>query len=270
LIFSLLYAEMRYRAQLESQVRERTIELEHARDEAESASRAKSAFLATVSHELRTPLNAIIGFSSILLQDNLSAEQRKQLGIINRSGLQLLDLIKEILDITSIEAGHLSIDVEPVDLRRVLEEQCEVLQVQAREGGLYLRLADGDPSVVVMADHGRLSQVVRNLLSNAVKFTDRGGVTVRCQSSGETVLVEIEDTGIGIPPEQQSTLFIPFQRGDKQRAHRPGTGLGLAISRRLIEAMGGHIGFESVVGKGSRFWFTLPLAREKRRSTKRA
>ena len=267
LVFSLLYAETRHRARLEEQVRERTLELEQARDEAEGASRAKSAFLATVSHELRTPLNAIIGFSSILLQDSLSSEQRKQLGIINRSGLQLLDLIKEILDITSIEAGHLAMHFEPVNLRQVLEEQCEVLQMQARDSGLYLRLVCEAP-VTVVGDQGRLSQVVRNLVSNAIKFTDRGGVTVRCQvTEGNAAMVQVEDTGIGIPPEQHGTLFVPFQRGEKHGAYRPGTGLGLAISRRLVEAMGGAIGFESVVGQGSRFWFTVPRSRPERRAS---
>ncbi len=260
LIATLLFVDALHMRQLEREVHERTAQLVKARDEAEMASRAKSAFLGTVSHELRTPLNAIIGFSSVLLQDEVKPEQRKQLAIINRSGLQLLELIKEILDITSIEAGHLYMQIEPVELRRVLEEQCESLHASAREAGLYVRLVDCDPALRVMADAGRLGQVVRNLLSNAIKFTDGGGVSLRCRGEGSVARIEIEDTGIGIPPEHRATLFTPFQRAGKGNDNRPGTGLGLAISRRLVEAMGGTIGFESEVGRGSRFWFTVPLA----------
>jgi signal transduction histidine kinase len=261
LVFSLLYVDAHHRRRLESQVQERTRELVLARDQAESASRAKTAFLATVSHELRTPLNAIIGFSAVLLQEAGGDVQRRQLEIINRSGMQLLDLIKEILDITSIEAGHLVMNPVPVNLSQLIHEQCELMQLQAREAGLSLELGCED-EVMVRADAGRLQQVVRNIVSNALKFTDRGGVTVRCRVDGAVARVEVEDTGIGIPEDQLPALFSPFQRASSRFVHnRPGTGLGLAISRRLVEAMGGRIGVRSVAGEGSVFWFTLPLER---------
>jgi signal transduction histidine kinase len=256
----LLY-ETRHRHRLEAEVAARTRELVKARDDAESANRAKSAFLATVSHELRTPLNAIIGFSSILMHDVASPEQRKQLSIVNRAGLQLLDLVRDILDITSIEAGQVSIHPSTVPLLHLLDEQCEQLQAQAREAGLYLRFGECDESLIVRADPSRLSQVVRNLVSNGLKFTDRGGVTVRCHRADGAARVEIEDTGIGVPVQHRALLFTPFHRGGAAQGNRPGTGLGLAISRRLLEGMGGAIGFESVAGQGSRFWFTVPLAR---------
>jgi signal transduction histidine kinase len=256
----LLY-ETRHRRRLEAEVAARTTELVKARDEAEGASRAKSAFLATVSHELRTPLNAIIGFSSILVHDVVSSEQRKQLAIVNRAGLQLLDLVRDILDITSIEAGQVSIHPATVPLLQLLDEQCEQLQAQAREAGLYLRFGPCDESLVVQADPSRLSQVIRNLVSNGLKFTDRGGVTVRCHRVDGSARVEIEDTGIGVPEQQRALLFTPFHRGGAAQGNRPGTGLGLAISRRLVEGMGGEIGFECASGQGSRFWFTVPLVR---------
>jgi signal transduction histidine kinase len=259
LIFALLYVDASHRARLERLVRERTRELVVARDEAESASRAKSVFLATVSHELRTPLNAIIGFSSVLLQDRPSDEQRKHLSVIHHSGLQLLDLIKEILDLTNIEAGRLAMHLESIPLDQLLKEQCEASYTQTRDSGLTLRHDPCLDEVIVRADRGRLQQIVRNLLSNAIKFTDEGGVVVRCVTHGRMARIEIEDTGIGIPPGQVRALFNPFQRGAGSDARqRSGTGLGLAISRRLVEAMGGEIGVASEVGRGSLFWFTLP------------
>jgi signal transduction histidine kinase len=263
LLFAVIYGEIRHNQRLERQVEARTRELLQARDEAQSASRAKTAFLATVSHELRTPLNAIIGFSSLLLEDRAidTAEQRKQLSIIHRSGMQLLELIQEMLDLTSIEAGHIAIDIVPLRLHEVLEEQCESMQVQARSARLDLRLQDVDHSIVVMADPVRLRQVVRNLLSNAIKFTDHGAVTIRARVLDGMARIEVEDTGIGIPADQQEALFNRFQRiPDSTGRLRPGTGLGLSICRRLVEAMSGTAGVASEAGRGSVFWFTLPLA----------
>ncbi len=253
-----------YQDKMEELVRIRTLDLERARDDAESANRAKSAFLATVSHELRTPLNAIIGFSSLLLDALGSldvAEQHKQLSIIRASGEQLLDLIREILDLASIEAGRLHLQIDRVDLRQVIDEQVQFAQAQAASSRLELPPAVCDSSIIVRADARRLGQVIRNLLSNALKFTDRGHVAVRVIIDGPVARVEVEDTGVGISAERRPELFAPFHRirevGD---ALRSGTGLGLAISLRLVEAMGGIIGVESELGAGSCFWFTVPLA----------
>jgi len=265
LLLGAILNDARYNRRLEVQVRERTRELERARDEAESASRAKSAFLATVSHELRTPLNAIIGFSTILLDESLGAppaEQRRQMQLINDAGRHLLDLIKDILDISSIEAGKLVVHIEAVDLHKMLAAQTEAMQLLASERGLELRLEAPAESVDVLADAVRLRQVLRNLLSNAIKFTDAGTITIRQHVIGDMARVEVHDTGIGIPAGELQALFNKFERiGDRKGQLRPGTGLGLAISRRLIEAMDGTIGCESVEGRGSLFWFTVPIAR---------
>jgi len=265
LLLGAILNDARHHRRLERQVRDRTRELERARDQAESASRAKSAFLATVSHELRTPLNAIIGFSTILLDDSLGGpqgEQRRQMQLINDAGRHLLDLIKDILDISSIEAGQLVVHVEVVDLRKMLAEQVEAMQMLASERGLELRLEAADESVDVLADAVRLRQVLRNLLSNAIKFTDTGTITIREHVAGDMARVEVQDSGIGIPLGEQQALFNSFERiGDRKGRLRPGTGLGLAISRRLIEAMDGTIGCDSVEGQGSLFWFTVPIAR---------
>ncbi len=265
LLWGAIFNDARNNRRLEEQVRERTRELERARDQAELASRAKTAFLATVSHELRTPLNAIIGFSAILLEEpeiERLREQRKQLQIINESGRHLLDLIKDILDVTSIEAGQLTVHTETIDLQRVMQQQIDSLQSLAAERGLTLQLEPPAEPVDVLADGVRLQQVFRNLLANAIKFTDQGSITLRQRVEGDMVRIEVVDTGIGIDPGDTASLFVNFQRiGDRNSRVRPGTGLGLAISRKLVEAMEGEIGCESEQGKGSLFWFSLPVVR---------
>ena len=257
----------RHRDELEQSVQQRTRELAAALDLANGANRAKTAFLGTVSHELRTPLNAVIGFSTLLLDGSIAVpleEQRKPLSVIRQSGQHLLDLVQEILDLSGIEAGNLSVVPVPVDLRTILEESRDAMLLKATERALELRPVACEPGLLVLADPKRLGQVVRNLLSNALKFTDHGFVQVQASSADGLIHVEVVDTGIGIPADQQSCLFQPFQRVTGGQAHlRPGTGLGLAISRRVVEAMGGTIGFESEVGRGSRFWFTLPAASER-------
>jgi PAS domain S-box-containing protein len=249
-------------ARLEQTVAERTQELVVARDRAEQADRAKTAFLSTVSHELRTPLNSIIGFTEILLRElsgPLGEEQRRQLTIVQDSSRVLLDLINEILDLSRIEAGRMQFTIEPFDLAEVLTRRVEALASQADAKGLALR-CDVAPDLGTMtSDPKRVAQVVANLLSNAVKFTEQGGVELSARPDGDAVRIEVRDTGPGIAPEDFEHLFKPFmQVGDTRRHHREGTGLGLAISRHLARALGGDIAIESELGRGTRFIVSLP------------
>jgi signal transduction histidine kinase len=250
--------------QLEQLVEDRTRELVVARDQAEASNRVKDVFLATMSHELRTPLNSIIGFSKVLLTGlagDLNSEQHMQLGIINKSGQQLLALISDVLDISKIEAGRLALHLAPLPLEKLLHEQLEAFRLQAHERGLCLRIAGAEVPLRVLADDQRVRQVVGNLLSNALKFTDHGEVGIAVEVTDGKAKVTVYDTGIGIAADEQARLFQPFRRiAPKNGGSRDGTGLGLAISRRLVEAMGGEIGVTSEPGAGSRFWFTLPLA----------
>ena len=229
----------------------------------DAANRAKSEFLATMSHELRTPLNSIIGFSSLMLEElagPCTPEQARQLGMIHKSGQQLLDLVTEILDIAKIEAGTLSIQTEPVRLKALLAEQCQLLRPLTDERGLELSGPDCDPDIVVAADPKRLRQIVRNLVSNAAKFTDAGRVRVAVTTDDACARISVEDSGIGIAADEIDRLFVPFWRSQSPKSlARGGTGLGLPISRRLVEAMGGAFEVRSEVGRGSCFTFSVPL-----------
>jgi PAS domain S-box-containing protein len=238
-------------------------EVRQAKDKAEIAARAKGAFLATMSHEIRTPMNAVLGYAEMLLEGQLGAEQREQAEIIHRSGQGLLRLIDDILDFSKAEAGKLSLEKIPVDLCQVAVDVVRMLQGKAADKNIELRLDyGGAPDFFAVADPARVRQVLLNLVGNAVKFTSEGGVRLQLDvADGGMVRIEVRDSGIGIPRDQQARLFREFEQVDDSTRRRfGGTGLGLAISKQLVGAMGGSIGVDSEEGFGSTFWFTLPAA----------
>jgi PAS domain S-box-containing protein len=243
-------------------------ELDRAREEAVSASRAKSAFVANMSHELRTPLNGVIGMVDLLSRTGLDARQRRYVEVARSSASLLLSVINDILDFSKIEAGKLELDRVEFSFAEVVEEVAAMMELAAEDRGLELT-CQTDAALVspLFGDPARIRQVLVNLMSNAIKFTPRGEVAVRAVLAGEAgseayLRVEVRDTGVGIAPDARSRLFHPFSQVDASATRRHGgAGLGLAICRELVQRMGGEIGVESTLGSGSTFWFALRLER---------
>ena len=256
----------RYRKNLEQEVQIRTRALEAEKERAEQASVAKSRFLANMSHEIRTPMIGVLGMSDLLRQKDLTEQDQQLVETIYQSGEALLAIINDILDLSKVEAGRLTIESVPADLVRLVEDVARLMNVTAHCKGIEIVLETAVDRLYVLGDPVRIRQILLNLIGNAVKFTEVGKVTVSLSTSSRQAqglcdcLIDIQDTGVGIPVEAQSRIFDSFDQGDSSTTRKyGGTGLGLTIAKELTQLMGGQLTFESRPGEGSNFSLQLPL-----------
>ncbi|MDH5389356.1 MAG: ATP-binding protein [Gammaproteobacteria bacterium] len=241
-------------------------ELKKARDDAERMSRTKGEFLANMSHEIRTPMNGVIGTLQLLEDTKLNETQREYVEIAYKSADSLMSILNDILDLSKIEAGQLEFEAIPFDLREVVNDVVVLHSLKAEQMGIYLNsnVEEAVPRNVI-GDPTRMRQVMVNLISNAIKFTSEGGVSVHIKlklkdEKDALIRVEVMDTGIGIPKSKHQKLFVAFSQADGSTTRKyGGSGLGLTIVRQLVEMMKGNLGVDSEVGKGSKFWFVIPL-----------
>lgn len=250
------------------ELKENDEELRFVLAKAEAANRAKSEFLSSMSHELRTPMNAVLGFAEMLNIDHRESLSEKQQSFVNhilQSGKHLMELIDQLLELSKIEAGELSIKLEQVELRKVIDECLEFIQPRAQQEGIeILDRISRDNLPVLWTDPTRLTQVLLNLLSNAVKYNCKdGSVTLSCREVANNFLrISIADTGAGIPQEKQKDLFNSFDRLGREGGNIEGTGIGLTITKQLTELLAGKIGYQSEEGRGSTFWIDIPICRK--------
>ena len=254
---------------LEKKVRQRTAQLQEAKEKAEAANLAKDRFLANISHELRTPLNGILGYTNIMMRDcdKSNNKKTKDLNIIKNSGHHLLTLIEDLLDYSKTDAGKMELHLAPINLPSFLSETIDLVESSAREKGLEIELEKTvNLPEDIKVDEKRLRQILINLLSNAIKFTQQGKITLKARAIGvkhlnslQKIRFEVIDTGVGISQEKISTIFNPFEQVGDLKSKSAGTGLGLSISSQLVELMGGKLEVKSEVNKGSIFWFDVIL-----------